>query len=125
MGEIIINVDSLVCEAPKVLHSEWTGTRYVFSMDWSSIGDYLATFDPTVRLELSMTIYQNTTTPPQFEYTGVIDSNAPFNTTGYTFNVVDYFPSFSSKYDLYITLKLISDNTCNEEITYQFPLNYP
>ena len=125
MGNIIINVDELICEAPIVLHSEWTGIRYVFSVDYSSIGDQLAIFDPTVRMELSITIYQNTTTPPQFEYTGVIDSNAPFDATGYTFNVVDYFPTFSSKFDLYLTLKLISDESCNEQFTYQFPIDYP
>lgn len=125
MANIIFNVEELLCEAPVVTHSEWTGTRYEFRVDWTSIGDYLATFDPTVRMEAGIIIYQNTVTPPQFEYQGVIDSNAPFNVSGYTFNVVDYFASFYSKYDLYLTLKLISDGSCNEETTYHFPLDYP
>jgi hypothetical protein len=125
MADIIINVDALVCEAPVVTHSEWTGARYVFNVDWTSIGDQLATFDPTVRMEVGIIIYQNTTTPPQFEYSGVIDSNGPFNATGFSFDVVDYFPTFSSKFDLYLTLKLISDASCNEETTYQFPIDYP
>lgn len=125
MANIVINVDELICEAPVFVHTEWTGARYVFSIDWTSLGDVYFQFDPTIRMELSMEIYQNVNNPPTLEYSGVIDSNAPFNVTGYTFNVNDYTFNFSSKYDLYLTLKLISDASCNESTTYQLPIDYP
>lgn len=124
MSNIIFNVAALVCEAPEVVSSNWTGIRYVFSVDWKSKGDEYILFDPTVNMEASIEIYQNTYNPPQLEYTGVIDANAPYNVNGYTFNVLDFHTTFSAKYDLYLVLKLTSE-ACSETVKYKFPIDYP
>lgn len=123
MGEIIINVEALVCEAPQVTHSEWTGIRYVFSVDYNSNGDDYSVFDPTTNLELSIEIRE--TIPNTVVYSGVINPSAPFNATDYQFNVLDYYNGFSGKYTLILKLSLTSNAACNELTSYTFPIDYP
>jgi hypothetical protein len=123
MGDIIINVEALICEAPIFTHTEWTGIRYEFSIDWTSNGDDYFLIDPTTNLELSMEIVEvsNNVTV----YTGVVDSSVPFNATGYIFNVLDYYQGFSSKYKLILTLSLTSQAACNISNSYTLPIDYP
>lgn len=125
MADIVINVSELFCEVPEVTHSEWTGARYVFSVDYISKGEEYVISDPSTNMELSIYVYENTGTTPILVYEGVINPSAPFNATGYTFDVYDYTELFSSKFILRLKLKLSSDRMCNVETTYQFPVDYP
>lgn len=125
MGNIIINVAELICESPIVTHSEFTGTNYIFNVDWTSKGNEYSLFDPTIKMMVSIQIYSNIVTPPTLEFNGVIDTNAPFNVNGYTIDIKDYYADFSSKYDLYLVLSLISEASCNNATVYKFPINYP
>lgn len=123
MANIVINVEALQCEAPIVTNSSWSGIRYVFNVDWTSQGAYYSTIDPTTNLELSIEIRE--TIPDILVYSGIIDPSAPFDATGYQFNVLDYYGGFSGKYTLILKLNLTSNATCNEITSYTFPIDYP
>lgn len=123
MANIIINVEALQCEAPIVTNSSWSGIRYVFNVDWTSKGSYYSTIDPTTNLELSIEIRE--TVPNTLVYSGVIDPSAPFDATGYQFDVLDYYSGFSGKYTLILVLNLTSNAACNETTSYTFPIDYP
>jgi hypothetical protein len=123
MANIIINVDELICEDSIVTNSSWSGIRYVFNVDWTSKGDEYSIFDPTTNLQLSIEIRE--TIPNTIVYSGVIDNSAPFDATGYQFNVLDYYTGFSGKYTLILILDLTSNAACNEQTRYTFPIDYP
>lgn len=123
MANIIINVEALQCQAPEVTNSSWSGIRYVFNIDWNSKGDEYSIIDPTTNLELSIEIRE--TIPNTIVYQGVIDASAPFNATGYQFDVLDYTQTFSGKYTLILKLNLTSNAACNELTSYTFPIDYP
>lgn len=73
-------------------------------------------------MELSIEIRE--TIPNTLIYSGVIDSSAPFNATGYQFDVLDYYSGFSGKYTLILKLNLTSNAACNQLTSYTFPINY-
>lgn len=124
MANIIINVEALQCQAPIITNVQFTGARYVFSVDWESRGDEYFTIDPTTKMQLKMDIYETSTPTDVLTYSAIIDYDAPFNTTNYTFDVLNYTDNFSSKYYIILTLFLASETLCNEETSYQVPVTY-
>lgn len=122
MANIIINAAALICQAPVFTHTEWTGSRYIFSVDWTSNGVYYSTIDPTTNLELSIVIVQTAT--GTIDYTGIIQASVSFSATGYTFNIWDFFPNFSDKYTITLSLKLTSQAACNETGSITLPVDY-
>jgi hypothetical protein len=121
-GKIIFNVSELQCIPPNITNTSWTGIRYVFDVDWTSNGNEYHSIDPTTNLELSMTIVEVATSTTVFS--GVIDSSVPFITTGYQFDAYDYYPTFSDKYQITLTLSLTSVIACNESTSFIIPIDY-
>lgn len=122
MGKIVINAQQLQCDSPVISDVTWNGVRYVFLTDWTSQGDYYLSLDPSTNMELSMEISDAQTSVVVF--TGIIDSSAPFNATDYQFDVFDYYPDFSAKYQINLKLKL-TNTVCNTVGTYTVPITYP
>ena len=122
MGDIIINVDEFICESPVIKDVTWNGIRYEFEVDWTSQGTYYSTFDPTTTMELSMDIYEVSNNTLQ--YSGIIASGVPFDADNYLFDVLDYFPSFSGKYQIHLKLK-ITNSGCDNATTFIVPVTYP
>lgn len=121
-GNIIFNVAELQCVAPTIISTSWTGIRYVFNVDWTSNGDEYHNIDPTTNLELSMDIIEVATSTTVFS--GVINASVPFIATGYQFDAYDYYPTFSDKYQITLTLNLTSDTVCNESSSFTIPVDY-
>lgn len=124
MADVIINVGAFICEAPTFNSSTFSGVRYVFTFDWNSQGAYYSTLDPTTHMELSMVVTEisNNTVV----YSGVVDSNVPFNTSTYTIDILDYYSGFSNKYRVDLTLTMINNIGCNNSTNYTIPVNsYP
>lgn len=122
MSNIIINVDAFMCEDPIIKSVSYTGTRYIFSVTWTSNGEYYSTFEPTTNLELSVDMYDTQTSTLVQSY--VINPSAPFDATDYQFNMFDYYNDFSSKFQIYVKLK-ITNSVCNNTTTYIVPIDYP
>lgn len=121
--DIIVEVDEFKCEAPIVKNTSWSGIRYIFNVDYESNGEDYILLDPTTNLELSIEVKETATNT--VVYTGVINPSAPFNANNYQFDVLDYYPEFSNKYTLILTLNLTSSDLCNLMTNYTFPINYP
>jgi hypothetical protein len=122
MADIIININEFICEDPIITDVTWNGIRYEFLVDWTSQGAYYSTFDPSTTMELSMDIYE--TSNNILQYSGVIATGVPFDVNDYMFNVLDYYPTFSSKYQIHLKLK-ITNSGCDNTTTYIVPITYP
>lgn len=117
MANINLTVDALVCQPPVINSIEYGGSKYVMNFNWNSEGDYYNTFMNT-QMILRMEIFD----PVNQVYSSNIDTNAPFDTTTYSINILDYYPNFSSVYRVVFTLLLVSDY-CNDNDVYVIPEN--
>lgn len=122
MGNIIFNVAEFICENPVIQNVTWSGIRYIFDTDWTSQGNYYSSFDPTTNMELSMDIIEVSNS--NIVFSGVIDNSVPFNAIDYQFDVLDFYPGFSDKYQITLKLK-ITNQGCDNTGTYIVPITYP
>ena len=120
MANIIFDVAPFICETPIFTSVTYTGTRYQFNLDWTSLGDYYLTFDPTTTITLYVDIYD--------EYGVFIQTNtvfsdqSSFNMTGVLVNTLDYVPSLSAKNRVVFRL-LLTNAGCNNTAIEDIPAN--
>lgn len=124
MPDININMGQFVCQSPIINNVTFSGTRYIFNLNWSSQGQYYSTIDPTTTMRLEMEIKEIANS--QIVYSEIIDPNADFNNLNYVINIYDYYDAFSNKYSVTFKLTLINEIGCNNTTSYIVPVGtYP
>lgn len=122
MAFININVEALICEDPVFTSVDYTGSRYEFSMNWTSNGEYLSTIDNTTIMNLAVELYHpSDLTNPYNVFSPTVPPPIPFNGTNYLLNIFDYDSSFSSKDQIIFRLGLTGQNTCSTSTSYTIP----
>ena len=118
MAYININIGALVYEAPNFQNIVYTGSKWIFDLDWTSQGSYYSTFDPTTKMILHLKLIDSV--PGIVVFDQDIDINAPFDTNQYTINILDYYDTYSSNFDAIFTLTIVTA-TCQNSDDYMIP----
>lgn len=121
MGQININIDALVCEDPIFTSVTYTGTPYQFNLNWTSIGDYLSTFDSTVSMNIQIELFFTGQTTPYFVGNVSTPPPIPFDGTNFLINILDYDGSFLPKDRILFTLTMSGEDSCTNSTTYDIP----
>lgn len=119
MAYINIDINAFQCSSPIINSVVYSGTPYLFILDWSSEGDYYTTIDSTTHMTLDIDIIEISS--GQTVFTGVISPSVIFNTADYPINILDYYSNFGNKYSVTFNLTLINNIGCNNVTSYTVP----
>lgn len=118
MADLIIITNPFVCEPPIFTSVTYTGTNWIFNLNWTSQGAYYATILPNIAMNVTLDIFDPATNTTI--YSNVIDNNAPFDASNYMVNVLDYFVGSISKYRITFIITLVGTQ-CNQSDSVVFP----
>jgi hypothetical protein len=119
MSTININIGEFICEPPIFNSVTYTGTRWIFELDWSSQGSFYSSFDPTTNLSLSIQIVEISSSI--IVYSNEVDPSVPFNINNYQIDISDFYSGFNDKYRITFILNLTNEVGCNNSETYTVP----
>src|SRR5690606_11374934 len=113
-------VEAFQCEDPVFTSVQYTGTRYEFSLGWTSNGNQYFDYDPSTTITLYMDIYDEAGNFQQTEE--IFTDQTSFDMNDYLVNLLNYNDTLSSKNRVVFRLKL-TGNGCDHIVEYDIPAN--